>query len=311
MNLIHFKKDIDDQVSFSLDTFEQSFHDYFLQTLVPVDAINYLQGKIFKNGIIKGEIYISINSQNQADSLPKSPFGGLWIDDAIKSDVISEFITFLTENLKSIGVQSCKITQAPCVYGNKSHLIGYLLFTQGFTLTRVLNHQILAGKKSIKNTFNQLYSKYHKKAKEQKYNITTGNIQSFNFLEDIANWKNSRGHEVSVEEDQLIQQVSNFPERYFVITVLHEGKAVAHAIAVKLTSDSLYYFYSAINPKNQLRLTGELLMVYLLKLAMEKKVSFLDLGSSDVDGKPNHKLMYFKSKFADSWSNKSTWYKEL
>ncbi|GAB2616065.1 hypothetical protein [Belliella aquatica] len=308
---MHFKKDMDGQVSFALDTFEQSSHDYFLQSFVPGDAVNYLYGKLIKKEITKAEIFISIDAHGQAESLPKSPFGGFWIDEAIHSDVISDFINFLTENLRSIGVKNFKVTQAPSVYGNKSDLIGYLLFSQGFVLTKVLNHQILAGKKSIKNTFNQLYSKYNKKAKEQKYNVTTGNIQSFNFLEDIAKWKNTRGHDVSIEENKLIQQVSNFPERYFVITILHEGEAVAHAIAVKLTSDSLYYFYSAINPKNQLRLTGELLMVYLLKLAMEKKVSFLDLGSSDLEGKPNHKLIYFKNKFADTWSNKSTWSKEL
>ncbi|AFL82799.1 hypothetical protein Belba_0128 [Belliella baltica DSM 15883] len=308
---MHFKKEIDDQVSLTLDTFEQSSHDYFLQNFVPVDAVHYLHGKVIKKGVIKGEIFISINVDSQAESLPKSPFGGFWIDETINSDIISDFIRFLIENLKDLGVKSFKVTQAPCVYGKKSDLIGYLLFSQGFVLSKVLNHQVLAGKKSIKSTFNQLYSKYHKKAKEQKYNITTGNIQSFNFLQDIASWKNTRGHEILMEEDKLIQQVSNFPERYFVITILHEGEAVAHAIAVKLTSDSLYYFYSAINPKNQLRLTGELLMVYLLKLAMEKKVSFLDLGSSDLDGKPNHKLMYFKNKFADNWSNKSTWFKEI
>lgn len=308
---MHFKKDIDDQVSFALDTFEQSSHDYFLQSFVPVDAVYYLHGKVIKKGIVKGEIFIAINNLDQAESLPKSPFGGFWIDEMIHSDIISDFINFLVENLRSIGVKNFKVTQAPSVYGNKSDLIGYLLFSQGFVLAKVLNHQILVGKKSIKNTFNQLYSKYQKKAIEQKYNVTTGNIQSFNFLEDIAKWKNTRGHEIFVDENRLIQQVSNFPERYFVITILQEGEAVAHAIAVKLTSVSIYYFYSAINPKNQLRLTGELLMVYLLKLAMEKKVSFLDLGSSDLDGKPNHKLIYFKNKFADTWSNKSTWTKEL
>lgn len=306
-----FNKNIDGQVSFSLETFKQCSHDYFLQSFVPSNSINYLHGKVTKKGLVKGEIFISIDEQDQAVSLPKSPFGGFWIDHSIHSDIISHFITFLMESLKSIGVKSFNVTQAPYIYGAQSDLIGYLLYSQGFVLVEVLNHQILASKKSIKNAFNELYPKYHKKEKEQKYNVITGNIENLNFLEDISNWKIARGHEVTVDEDRLIQQISNFPERYFVITIMHKGDAVAHAVAVKLISDSMYYFYSAFNPQNQLRFTGELLMVYLLKLATEQKVSSLDLGSSDLGGHPNHKLMYFKNKFADSWTNKLTWRKDL
>ncbi|MFD2037657.1 hypothetical protein ACFSKL_22875 [Belliella marina] len=306
-----YRKNIADQFEVSIGHYANESHDYFLQTFVPEGPIQYIHVKLKKKEQVKGEIFFVVNEDKEAVSLPNSPFGGFWLGDSVTSDIISEMIAFILEWLKSSEVKSVSITQAPAVYGNKSDLIGYLLFSQGFRLERVLNHQVLSGKKKIKNNLNHLLPKYQKKAKEQQFNIVTGNIQSFSFLKEIAQWKNSRGHEVTVDENKLIHQVSSFPERYFVITILQAGVSVAHAVAVKLTSDSLYYFYSAINPKNQMRLTGELLMVYLLKLAMEQKVSFLDLGSSDLDGIPNHKLMYFKDKFADTWTNKSTWIKTL
>ncbi len=302
-----FNQHSEDQFSFSLQEVKENQHDYFLQSFRPATAHQYLVGKIFKKDQQKGVLFISLDTDGVATSHPQSPFGGLWLDESIPSTVLVDFIQFLKKSIKSLGVSKITLTQAPAAYGSQTALFEYLLFKEGFKLSKILNHQILHGKKKIKKRFESLFSKHHKKAKENRFNVTVGNIQSFTFLHEIATWKINRGHLQEMDEGRLIQQVSTFPERYFVISILHEGIAVAHALAVKLTSNSLYYFYSAINPKNQLRLTGQLMMTYLLKLAVEQKVELLDLGSSEVEDQPNHTLIYFKHKYAESWCNKHTW----
>ena len=306
---MNIRKNINETYNLELKPVDQLSSDYFLQAFKPEESGAYFHLILKKKELERGEIFVFVNQERQGMSIPKSPFGGFWIHDSVSSEVIGQMIGFLSECMIEMNVVSLKITQAPNVYGSKSDLIGYLLFCQGFKLEKLLNHQILFGKKKIKNAFQQLFPKLIDKAKKQNFNAVVGNIQSFNFLEQMSQWKIQKGHLSNIDEKRLIQQVSSYPERYFVVSILQESKPVAHAVAVKLTSDSLYYFYSAINPKNQSKHTGELLMVYLLKLAMEQKVSFLDLGSSDLEGSPNHKLMFFKEKYADSWVNKCTWQK--
>jgi hypothetical protein len=309
--MIKFEKNSLEHYSFTLSEVRDEQHDYFLQEFKPNDAKLFLVGRIWKKDQEKASLFISIDENDFANSLPNLPFGGLWTQESISSDVLGEFISFLLDSLSQLRVKKIAITQAPAAYGNQADLFSYLLFKSGFGLENLLNHQVLCGKKRIKKWLTQNFNKLHKKAKENKFNVTTGNIQSFTFLEEIAAWKEDRGHKQPLDENRLIQQVSTYPERYFVITVLHNGTAVAHALAVKLTGDSLYYFYSAINPKNQLRLTGQLMMVYLLKLAAEQKVGLLDLGSSESNDEPNHKLIYFKNKYTDAFCNKPTWVKVL
>ncbi|SNS62211.1 hypothetical protein SAMN06295967_11439 [Belliella buryatensis] len=306
-----FERNSLDHYNFTLSEARDEQHDYFLQVFKPHDAKLFLLGRIWKKDQEKAFLFISIDANEFACSLPNLPFGGLWTHESIPSDVLEGFISFLLDSLLQLQVKRFAVTQAPAAYGNQADLFSYLLFKSGFDLENVLNHQILCGKKRIKKWLTQNFTKLYKKAKENKFNVTTGNIQSFTFLEEITTWKDDRGHKQPLDENRLIQQVSTYPERYFVITVLHDGKAVAHALAVKLTSESLYYFYSAINPKNQLRLTGQLMMAYLLKLSVEQKVSLLDLGSSEANDEPNHKLIYFKNKYADTYWNKSTWIKSL
>lgn len=311
MHLIKLEEKWDKNTSFTLNEVNEVRHDYFLQSFKTVETKHLLQACIIKKGNRIALITFSINDEGEAFSLPQTPFGGLWVDGKIDSDSLLGFITFFSTSLKELGFSKITIVQAPRAYGDSSGLFTYLLFKSDFQLQRVLCHQLMKGRKQIKKWIEGNFPQLIKKAKENKYNVSMGNVQSFSFLDEIASWKEDRGHIPHKDLDRLIFQVSNFPERYFVITIIQEGKAVAHALAVKLTHDALYYFYSAINPKNQQNLTGKLLIASLIKLANEQKVSLLDFGSSEVTEQINHKLMYFKGTYAETFDNRETWVKEL
>ncbi len=302
-----FKNNIKANHSFHLKDFQGGVHDYFLQNLKPDLAISYLHGQLFKKQELKGQIFIAIHGDFHGYSLKESPFGGIWTASNLSSAAISFFIQSLNTALKERGVKSLTVIQPPREYCNQSDLISYLLFTEGFKLMKVMNHQVFCGKKKLRNAAASLELKYSKKIKNLGFEITTTHIQSFNFLQDIMEWNQSRGYKSSITEDRLIRQVSSFPDRYFVISIYQKERAVAHALAVKLTSDSLYYFLSGINPKNQNSITGELIMTSLIKLAADLKVDFLDFGTSALEDEPNHNLMFFKSKSANEYSNKYTW----
>lgn len=297
----------DSSYDFSFREMEVGDKDYFLSGIKSVSEATYFQCEILKKGQLKLEIQVALLPDGSAVSLPNAPFGGFWVYDDVNSEVFASFLNSWVFFLKEKGAKEIKITQAPCTYMSHSDWVEYFLQKQGFELIHIFNHQFLEGKKRLKTELKTLLSKYSKKVKDNNLKVSVGNIQSFNFLNQIKSWNQSRGYSVSFDENQLIAQVSTYPERYFVLSVMQEAVPVGHALAVKLTSNSVYYFLSAIDPKAKVKIIGELIMVHLLKLAVEQKASFLDLSSSEVEGEPNHSLMFFKSKFANCSHNKMVW----
>ncbi len=306
-----YKNKVEENYGFILQDFDGNSHDYFLHNIKPDSAISYLHGLLLKKNQVKAEIFLSIGKNMEAHSLLDSPFGGFWTQDNLSAEAISFFINRLVGALAERGVVAFSVTQPPKVYCLQSDLLSYLLFSANFKLVKVMSHQVFCGKKKLKGFSDLLVNKYVKKLKKFGFNITTGKIQNFGFLQDISQWNQSRGYNSNITEVKLVKQVSSFPERYHLISIYQYGQAVGHVLAVKLTSDSLYYFLSGINPKNQHSLTGELMMTYLIKLAVDQKVAFLDFGTSDLGKEPNYNLMFFKSKYAHEYSNKFTWQIQL
>jgi hypothetical protein len=83
------------------------------------------------------------------------------------------------------------------------------------------------------------------------------------------------------------------------------------ALAVKLISDSIYYFLSALDSTTSIKNGGDFLLHGLFLLAREQKVDFIDPGSSETKAGVNHCLMFYKSRFANDIRNKITWEKHL
>jgi hypothetical protein len=175
----------------------------------------------------------------------------------------------------------------------------------------VLSHQFFLGNKKIKKLVQKEAAKFQKRAKDYRLKISHSSISNFGFFKEMRTWNAQRGYEVKIDENRIVQQVSAYPERYFLITISQNEIAIGYSLAVKLSSDSLYYFLSAINPKTSLKNGGELILIELFQLAVAQKVDFIDLGSSDLEEGANHSLMFFKSRFANDISNKITWIKKI
>ncbi|MCS5490117.1 hypothetical protein [Algoriphagus limi] len=286
--------------------------DYFLaqcESSLKGEALDFI---LFKKEKKKAWITVFIFEETKkAISLPEAPFGGIWLESSLNSEQLEFFLNLVLDELRLRGVQQIEITQAPKPYEENHDLIDYLLFKMGFQPIRILAHQFFLGKKKIKKFIQKEESKFHKKIKDSKIQVYQGPIQNFGFLKNIQLWNEERGYEVSLDEVKLINQVSGFPERYFLISLEKEGYIFAHTLAVRLTENSLYYFQSAINPKSSIKNSGEILLFQLFKLAGDLGVELIDLGSSDRPDSPNHSLMFFKSRFSNDISNKVTWVRKL
>lgn len=280
--------------------------DYFLQGYSLGDESPHEEYRWIKNGKIRGVIAFSFDQNEKAVSLPFCPFGGFFIESFFGFD---QFIKDVETALKSRGIRSVQITQAPFPYESKADLINNIFFKNGYQIHSIHTHQILFGRKEIKKAFRDQADRLLKKAGENQLKLHYGKILNFSFLQEIELWNSQKGYPMTWDANRLIDQVSLFPERYFQISITSGEVSLAHAVAVKLTSNTVYYFLSAFDSKSQFKNLGELLVLGLLKLAKDEKVDSVDFGSSESEGHINDSLMFFKSRFSNDISNKITWEK--
>lgn len=285
--------------------------EYFLSNFQSESYQDQLDFIWDKNQKAKASITFAISKTGEAVSLPQAPFGGFWIHDSLTSSSLEAFILAIIEEMSHRGIQSISLTQSPKPYESQFDLINYLLFKNGFEQTKVLSHHFFLGKKKIKKLVQMESVKLQKKSRNLGLKINHSPISNFGFLKDIRLWNTQKGYEVAIDENRIVQQVSEYPDRYFLITIRKNDEAIGYSLGVKLTSDSLYYFLSATNPKTFIKNGGELILNELFQLAVEQKVNFIDLGSSDLEEGANHSLMFFKSRFSNDISNKITWLKTI
>ncbi|GAB3217461.1 hypothetical protein J0A67_00475 [Algoriphagus aestuariicola] len=285
---------------------EESF-PYFLRSCPTVGYPKQLDFRWLKKGKVKASITFAISERAEAISLPQSPFGGIFVEISLSSAELEKFVKAVVEELRRRQISLVKIVQPPKPYESGFDLINYLLYKNGFAQESVLSHQFFIGKKKIKKLAKKEQSKFQTKAKEMGAKVQAGPIQNFGFLQEIRAWNREKGFDANFDDKRLIAHVSEYPERYFLISVLKEDKAVAHTLAVQLTPDSFYYFLSAIQPRCALKNVGELCLFQLFQLAAEHNSNFIDLGSSDTDAGANHSLIFFKSRFSNDVCNKISW----
>ncbi|WP_215226446.1 GNAT family N-acetyltransferase [Echinicola shivajiensis] len=286
-------------------------HDYFLQEGILAKGDRYFCAKLLKKNKSKMILYFVLLPDGQAVSLKNTPFGGFWVEKKVSSEAVQYFLEELIIGLKSLSCRSFKLVQAPDLYESNNPLIHYILSSMGFVLKGMLLHQFLEDRKIIKGLLMAKIPKHKKKMKKLGYTTELGSIENFNFLKDVKQWRKIRGHEYNVKEESLINQISSFPDRYFLISIYQDGIPVSHVLCVKLTSNSLYYYLPAINPHIQVAYSGEAMILEVIQLGDSLGVDFIDFGSSDLDGEANHSLIRFKSKFANANANKLTWVLEL
>lgn len=280
---------------------------YFLRNFETAGFLDQLEYCWVKKGRVKISLTLAISKNREAISLPQSPFGGIWIQESVSSAALEGFIRAVLDDLRLREVSLFQLSQPPKPYETNLDLINYILFKIGFVQESLLSHQFYIGKKKIKKLVQEEQSNYAAKSKEWGLKIQVGSIQNFGFLQDIRAWNQARGYLVPFDDARLIRQVSDYPERYFLISIFKENKALAHTLAVRLLPDSIYYYLAASLPKSPVKNLGEMCLFHLFQLASDQKLDFIDLGSSDSGLSANHKLIFFKSRFSNDISNKVTW----
>jgi len=302
-----FKKKIIESYQLKVIPSLEKKWDYFLRDFPIQGYSSQLDFLWVKKEKLKASISFAISNEGEALSLPQSPFGGFWLEESLSAEAIEGFICAVVLEFSKRGISQLSITEAPKPYEPANDLVNYLLFKCGFVQKEVISHHFFTGRKKIKKLVIKELPGFLLKEKEAGVKVIYGPIQNFGFLKEIKSWNLQRGYFVNFEENSIVQQVSDYPDRYFLITILKNREAIGYSLGVKLTKNSIYYYQSALNPKVPLKNGGALILHELFQIAVDQKVDFIDLGSSELKAGVNHSLMFFKSRFANDVSNKITW----
>jgi hypothetical protein len=293
-------------IEFVFEPISQVREDYFLTGFAPQPLY---KASLFKKGILRVYCYFHKTVEGKVISLPEVPFGGIWIIDHVNFELLQEWVAFILIEVSRLNCHSVTFIQPPAAYEPFADAIQYLFFKMGFILENTLNYQILAGKNAIQQYNDFSFGK--KMATNPEVRVLTKPLTESKPLENIQHWNQCKGYRPTLSLDRLMIQMAKFPSRYHLISILQEEKAVAHTVAVQLTSSSLFYAYSGFDSQASLKNLGACMLEQLIVLGKDLQVDFIDLGSSDLGHRVNHSLVFFKSKFANSYQNKTVWTKQL
>ena len=127
-----------------------------------------------------------------------------------------------------------------------------------------------------------------------------GNVD-FDALYDLLhNNRKMLGAELSMKRDDLLALLSHFPDNILMVGSYFEEVLVSAAFCMKIRADTLYVFYWGNQPSCQL--PNPILPVarFLYQWCQQKKISYLDLGTSTIGAESNWNLMFFKKSLGAS-----------
>ncbi|REE01031.1 GNAT family N-acetyltransferase [Marinoscillum furvescens] len=243
----------------------------------------------------------------RAVSMPKSPIGGFFIENAQKSD----FLDFLnkTENaLQHMGVRKLEVVQAPHFYpGAVSPTILELIGFQQ-RVAEITHYIPLEGKLE-----DRLHSM--EKRKLDKPASFTCQVESEEALLEvhqfISRCRQEQGLEINISYEMLQKMVETFPERYVLFTARKDSQLIAAVVMTIPIEAVAYYFLPATHPDHKSESPMVRLIHHIYQYFQERKFHYIDLGISSINGTPQESLIRFKENMGGIRTERVTLWKQL
>lgn len=231
-----------------------------------------------------------------AKSLPKSPFGGIYT-----SGNEPEFLKFyrsLENELKQLGVEKIIFNQPPAYYPN--FVPTEWLLSQGYDRAISETNQFIT-------ISGELHSKMHKMEKRKLKKRSNFSFNKTDLVPDIhhfiAECRKQKGLEINITAAKLAELTEQFPDRYQIFEARKDGQLAAAVVMTVPVDNIAYYYLPATNPAFKRLSPMVSLMDYIYHYYQTKKMDYLDLGISSVNGKLQESLFRFKARMgADATS---------
>ncbi|MCV9388790.1 GNAT family N-acetyltransferase [Reichenbachiella ulvae] len=250
----------------------------------------------------------SIDNQ-KATSIPSAPYAGFAWRGKITPQVFEAGLTALIESLKSQGLESIEIRQAPDCFGS----VPYAVFDHlDFQKHLEINHHI-----DLKNY--QLHSLH----KMQQRRINKCLVNGFTFQQEtldqagsihdfISKCRKQQGLVINITKEKFLRITSQLPNTYALYSIFDpKGQRCAATVCISVDNKVVYNYLPAFDRSYASHSPLAFLLHQLNLTLMEQKVKYLDLGISSINGKAQGTLIDFKERMGGLRSDRPTFFKQL
>lgn len=247
-----------------------------------------------------------------AHSPLRAPFGSLEFSTLLPRSLVFRFLDYVDNSLKESGVTQVIIKNPPDHYGPEAMaLLSNFLLTRDY---RVMEHELGAIVPVAGKPFHEIIHPRKKRKLNQCYEQGLSFVQlrrsSLHAVYDfISACRMQKNFKLSLTKHELEQFVDRFPEEYLFFAVYHHKEMVAASVAIRPYPDVLYHFISDHIRKIGALRPALILMEGIYGWCQRAHIQVFDLGTSTVDGRPNFKLLKFKTELGGQLTHRFTFTK--
>ena len=222
-------------------------------------------------------------------------FGGINFNKKIssktKQDCISLLVNYLQTNYSNFTIQISQPPLAHDVFLNEESLLMQYL---DFEIHKVeINHSVIVSKDTLEQKMSRNNIKRLKKCNSSLFVFE----QSKNFkksYEVIKINRTSKDVKISMSYEQIMKMQKRFPDDLFFFDLKDGVKIIASSLCIKIKEDILYVFYWGDLPGYEKFSPIVSLSKNIYDFAALNGFKILDVGTSSLNGEPNHGLIRFK-----------------
>ena len=251
-----------------------------------------------------------IYDDNSFYSPLKGTFGGPYISKKdLNFDILEEFIFKIIDILSQKKPAGIHIKLSPMSNNMSINSIFInLLLRKSFKIKgHEINYHIEIRGKDFIDKINYAEKKRLKKCIKNNYifkHLDFNNIEEVYKI--IKDNRDSKKYSLSMSQDELINIMNIFPDKFKIFGVYEENNLIASSVCLEVERSVLYVFYWADNINYSSASPVTFLASGIYKYCQDNNYSILDIGTATIDSEPNYGLISFKKNLGFKESIKFT-----
>jgi hypothetical protein len=263
---------------------------------------------------IEGKIHFSLRD-NIAYSPYKSLFGSFEFSPRLHPGLLSEFWSFIEQDLLSRKIKAVQVTSyAECYAPRKVQMVKNALEQAGFSISLcAVNHHITVSEGDLEPRMHPMEVKRFSKCQAAGFVFREEKLsQAWEIYDYLQQCRIEQGLHLSISKEQWHEYLTVFPKNYPFFTVRQGNEIMAATIAIRVHRHILYSFLPGSLKKYKHFSPTVMLNEGLYNYCRNLSIEMLDLGiSTEKNGKDQKSLIAFKERIGGEKSFKYFFEKRL
>ena len=271
----------------------------------------YILNKKHKTRV--GVVHVHVKD-HVAVSPRKASFGSFALNSKLSAEIIFRFIAFVENSLKATGVTQITYINPPTAYQpDQQQLLQVLLSNSGYNIyTAEVGSVIATTGEPLETKMDDWEARKLRQAREAEFVFTSATVNPVDeIFQFILTCRKEKGHTLSMSQVLLERTVEVFPDQFVFFEVMKGYERAAASIAIRVTDDILYNFYSAHHSRYDAWSPVVMLVDGMYTWCQQQGIRLLDLGTSALNNQPNFSLLDFKFRLGAQATSKFTFTKDL